>query len=423
MNDGVVVSIDAMGGDHGPAVTLSGAARVKERLPTSSFLLFGDQALIDPELAKFPELAASATVHHTDVAIPMDAKPSQALRRTKRTSSMWMALEAVRDGKAQVCVSAGNTGALMAMSKICLKMQRGIERPAIAAIWPTVRAECVVLDVGANVGASAEQLVDFAVMGATMARTLFNTRSPRLALLNIGEEEVKGLDDVKRAHTWLREHGRKMNYVGFIEGDDIGHDTADVVVTEGFSGNIALKTAEGTAIQVGQYVKAAMKSSWLSKLGALIAAPAFRALKHQMDPRRLNGGTFLGLNGLVIKSHGGTDAVGFASAIEIGVNMARGDIVARIGRELETLDHEAGRGRVTPRQEAALNAPSDGAHPGAQVDAPAAGPAADASGTTTAPTAPARHVEGLAGCAQSSGKTASKTPSAQGGARVSETAG
>ncbi len=340
MSERAVIAVDAMGGDVGPRVTVAGAAKTRERYPGTRFLFFGDETQVRRELQAFPTLETAASVTHTDVAVAMDAKPSEALRATKRTSSMWMALDAVRRGEAGVCVSAGNTGALMAMAKICLKMIPGIERPAIVAIWPTVKSECLVLDVGANVGANAAQLTDFAVMGATMARTIFHTRQPRVALLNIGVEEVKGLDAVKQAHAWLRAHGRKMEYVGFVEGDDIGHDVADVIVTEGFSGNIALKTAEGTARQIGAYTKSAMTASLLSKIGATLASSAFKTLKRKMDPRRLNGGTFLGLNGLVIKSHGGTDATGFASACDIGLGMAEGKVIERIGREMHELAQE-----------------------------------------------------------------------------------
>lgn len=337
MSASLVIAVDAMGGDSGPAVTIAGAAITLLRRPDTAFRFYGDSALIDAALAEHPRLKQRATVVHSDVSIAMDAKPSQALRQGRRTSSMWMALQAVKDGEAHVAVSAGNTGALMAMSKFCLKTMGGIERPAIAAIWPTVASECIVLDVGANVGATARQLCDFALMGAAMARGLFEQERPRIGLLNIGEEEVKGLDQVKSANTWLRDSGLAIDHRGFIEGDQIGHGAADVIVTEGFSGNIALKTAEGTARQIAAYLKSAMTHSLLSRMGAFLAQNGFAHLKEKMDPRRLNGGVFLGLNGIVIKSHGGTDATGFASALDLGYDMAKSGLIKRIAEDLESV--------------------------------------------------------------------------------------
>jgi glycerol-3-phosphate acyltransferase PlsX len=228
----------------------------------------------------------------------------------------------VKEGRADAAVSAGNTGALMAMAKFCLKTLEGVDRPAIAAIWPTVEAECIVLDVGANVGADARQLVEFALMGAAMARALFGLVTPSVGLLNIGVEEIKGLDQIREAASVLREAPLPIRYHGFVEGDDVGKGVVDVVVTDGFTGNIALKTAEGTAKQIGEYLRAAMGRSLLARLGAILAQGAFRALKEKMDPRQLNGGNFLGLNGIVVKSHGGTDATGFASAIDLAYDMA-----------------------------------------------------------------------------------------------------
>ncbi len=263
-------------------------------------------------------LAAKSRVVHTALAINMTDKPSQALRRGKG-SSLWLAIDAVHKGEADVAVSAGNTGAFMAMSKLILRPMAGIERPAIAALWPTVKSECIVLDVGANIGASARELGDFALMGAAMARALFHIERPTVGLLNVGVEEIKGVEEVRQAHAWLKSTELPLDYRGFIEGDQIGQGMVDVVVVEGFAGNIALKTAEGTAKQIGEYLRAAMQRSWLSKLGAILARGGFRVLKEKMDPRRVNGGTFLGLNGIAVKSHGGTDALGFASAVDLGV--------------------------------------------------------------------------------------------------------
>lgn len=341
MSASLVIAVDAMGGDSGPAVTIAGASVMLLRRPNTTFRFYGDATAINAALAKHPTLLNRSKVVHTDVSIAMDAKPSQALRQGRRTSSMWLALQAVKDGEADVAVSAGNTGALMAMSKFCLKMMPGIERPAIAAIWPTVSSECIVLDVGANVGATSRQLSDFALMGAAMARSLFGQSRPRVGLLNIGEEEVKGLDAVKAANVWLRESGLEIDHRGFVEGDQIGHGAADVIVTEGFSGNIALKTAEGTARQIAAYLRAAMTRSLISRIGAFLAQGGFAHLREKMDPRRLNGGVFLGMNGIVIKSHGGTDATGFASALDLGYDMAQSGLLKRIEDDLESVAHVA----------------------------------------------------------------------------------
>jgi glycerol-3-phosphate acyltransferase PlsX len=332
-----IVALDAMGGDVGPEVVIPGAALSLERHPELEFLLFGDEARITPLLASYPALAAKAKVVHTAIVVAMHDKPSQAVRRG-RGSSMWLALEAVQGGQADIAVSAGNTGALMAMAKLVLKPLSGIERPAIAALWPTINAECVVLDVGANIGASARQLCDFALMGAAMARALFHVERPTVGLLNVGVEEIKGAEEVRQAHAWLKDTADlPIQYCGFIEGDQIGQGVVDVVVVEGFSGNIALKTAEGTAKQIAQYIRAAMTRTLMARIGAWLAQGGFRALRKKMDPRRSNGGTFLGLNGIAIKSHGGTDAFGFASAVDLGYDMAQSGLLARLAADLEAL--------------------------------------------------------------------------------------
>ncbi|HET7492335.1 MAG TPA: phosphate acyltransferase PlsX, partial [Bradyrhizobium sp.] len=263
--------------------------------------------------------------------VRMEDKPSQALRYGRWKSSMWLAIDAVKKGEAEMAVSAGNTGALMAMSKFNLKTLPGIERPAIAALWPTVRGESIVLDVGASIGADADHLVDLALMGAATARILFGLPRPTVGLLNIGVEEAKGLEQVREAGRILREENfAELDYKGFVEGDDIGRGKVDVVVTEGFAGNIALKTAEGTARQIGEYLRGAIGRSLRARIGYLFARSAFRQLGERMDPRRANGGVFLGLNGIVIKSHGGTDAEGFAAAIELGHGVVREELLTRI---------------------------------------------------------------------------------------------
>jgi phosphate acyltransferase len=331
MPDKVRIALDAMGGDHGPSVVVAGAELALRRHPESEFLFFGDSAQIAPLLDARPQLKATSRLTHTGVAVRMDAKPSQALRHGRWKSSMWLAIEAVKKGDADVAVSCGNTGALMAMAKFELKMLAGIERPAIAARWPTVRGASIVLDLGASIGADAEHLVDLAVMGAAMARIVFGLERPTVGLLNIGVEEVKGLEPVREAGRILREETLPgLEYQGFVEGDDIGRGKVDVVVTEGFSGNIALKTAEGTARQMGEYIRSAMSRTLSARIGYLFARSAFRELRERIDPRRANGGVFLGLNGIVIKSHGGADAESFAAAIELSHDVVRDELLGKI---------------------------------------------------------------------------------------------
>jgi glycerol-3-phosphate acyltransferase PlsX len=332
----VRISLDAMGGDAGPEVVVPGAALALERHPGMRFLIVGNEAVVRPILARFPALEAAVELRHAELTVAMDEKPSQALRSGRWKSSMWMAIQAVRDGEADACVSAGNTGALMAMSKVCLKTMAHIERPAIAAIWPTTRGESVVLDVGATIGADAAHLVDMAVMGAAMARIVFDLPRPTVGLLNVGTEEVKGVEIVREASRMLRESAIPgLAYHGFVEGDDIGRGTVDVVVTEGFTGNIALKTAEGTAKQIGEYLRSAMSRTLMARIGYLFARSAFDALRDKMDPRKVNGGVFLGLEGVVVKSHGGTDALGFASAIDMAHDMAQHHLMQTIRDMLE----------------------------------------------------------------------------------------
>ncbi len=332
----VRIAIDAMGGDLGPEMVVPGCALALAKRPDSKFIFFGQGDRIRSLLSAHPALADNATVVHSDVVILMGDKPSQALRKGRRVSSMWMAIEAVKKGEADVAVSAGNTGALMAMSKVCLKTMSSIERPALAGIWPTARGQSIVLDLGASIGAGAKQLVDLAIMGSAMARIVLGRENPTVGLLNVGIEEIKGIEEVKEAGGILREaHFPHMTYHGFVEGDDLGAGTCDVVVTEGFTGNIALKTAEGTAKQIAQYLRTAMGSSLMSRIGYFFARGAFAQLREKMDPRRANGGVFLGLEGIVIKSHGGTDALGYCGAVELGYAMVRHGLQAKIR---ETMD-------------------------------------------------------------------------------------
>jgi glycerol-3-phosphate acyltransferase PlsX len=334
MSDTVTIALDAMGGDRGPNVVVPGAEAALDNHPRLRLLLFGDESAVGPVLARHPAIKSRIEFHHTDVSIAMNDKPSQALRRGRRVSSMWQAIESVKNGRASVAVSAGNTGALMAMAKVILDTMPGIARPAIAARWPTLVGQSIVLDVGATIGADAEQLVDFAIMGEAMARCLFGLERPTVGLLNVGVEEIKGVEEVREAGRLLRASGLPIEYLGFVEGDDIGKGTADVVVTEGFTGNIALKTAEGTAVQIATYLKAEMDRSVRSRIGYFLARHAFRALREKLDPRTFNGGVFLGLNGIVVKSHGGTDALGFAAAIDVAVDVAKNHLIAKIGADL-----------------------------------------------------------------------------------------
>lgn len=332
----IKISIDAMGGDHGPSVIIPALAKVAIRRTDIRFIIYGREEVVRPELAKHPKLAAVSEFVHCEVAVRMDDKPSQALRQGRWKSSMWKAIEAVKSGTSDACVSAGNTGALMAMSKFCLRTMATIDRPAIAALWPTARGESIVLDVGATIGADAHQLTDFAILGTGMARALFGIDRPTVGLLNVGVEEIKGQEEVKEAGRMLREANMaSMNYQGFVEGDDIGKGTTDVVVTEGFSGNIALKTAEGTARQIAGYLREAMSRTLMAKIGYLFAKGAFDRLREKMDVRRANGGVFLGLNGIVVKSHGGADADGFAAAIEMAYDMVRNRLLDRIEADLD----------------------------------------------------------------------------------------
>jgi phosphate acyltransferase len=331
----VRIALDAMGGDVGASVVIPGAAISLSRHHDTEFLLVGDRAKIDPELANYPKLKAASRVIHTDVAVSNDDKPSQALRRGRKTSSMWLAIDAVKKGEADVAVSAGNTGALMAMARFHLRMLRGIDRPALAATWPTMRGDSVVLDLGATIGGDAHHLAALAVMGSAMASVLFNLKRPTVGLLNIGVEEMKGHEEIREAAELLRAMNLpQLDYIGFVEGDSIGRGDADVVVTEGYSGNIALKAAEGTARQISEYLRGAMARSWRSRIGYLFARPAFRALRDKMDPGKSNGGVLLGLNGVVVKSHGGADAEGFAYAVDVGYEMVHYDLLTKINQML-----------------------------------------------------------------------------------------
>lgn len=309
---------------------MSGVALAQKRHPKARFLLNGNEAILTPLLARHRALSKCAEIRHAPDVVSMAEKPSQAIRHG-RESSMWRTVEAVALNEADVAVSAGNTGALMAMSLFRIQRAESISRPAIAVIWPTIKGDTIVLDVGANSECDAGQLVEFAVMGEAFSRAIFGIERPTVGLLNIGEEEMKGIATVKRAAQILRASKLPIEFHGFIEGDDIGAGTVDVVVTDGFTGNVALKTAEGTAGQITFLLRSALRRTFFGRLGALIARGPFNAVRRKLRPR--TGGVFLGLNGLVVKAHGSADARGFASAIDLAVDMAASDILARIRKD------------------------------------------------------------------------------------------
>jgi glycerol-3-phosphate acyltransferase PlsX len=333
----VTIALDAMGGDNAPRAVIKGAAIARIRHPDVRFLLYGDEATVAPLLKRRLKLKKVVTLIPTEKVIPGNMKPSLALRQA-RGSSMWEAIQATRDGLAAAVVSAGNTGALMAMAKMALGTLPGIDRPAIAGFFPTLRGESVMLDLGANVECDANNLVQFAVMGEVFARTLLGLQQPTIGLLNVGEEPVKGREAVKLASAILRDTHLPIKFKGFVEGDDICAGTVDVIVTDGFTGNIALKTAEGTARLLREFVRQAFTSSLVAKIGFALARTALKKMQVRTDPRRYNGAMLLGLNGIAVKSHGGADALGFANAIGVAIDLARGGFNERIKEEFGRLN-------------------------------------------------------------------------------------
>ena len=335
MGSGPRIAVDAMGGDTGPAAMVAGAALAWQRRGDLSFLLFGDQALIREEVDRHEGFAAACEIVHCDDVIAGTERPSQAIRRAK-TSSMGRAVAAVKEGHAQAAVSGGNTGALMAMAKLALRTMPGIDRPALAALLPTLgENDLVMLDLGANTECDVHNLVQFAVMGAAYARVVLDLERPRVQLLNIGTEELKGTDELKEAAAILREStDLGMRFDGFVEADKLSRGGADVVVTDGFSGNIALKSVEGTARFVVDLLRRAFSSSLRSKFGFLISRPATELLRHHLDPNNHNGAVFLGLNGLVVKSHGSATDKGVANAIRVAARMVREDLTRKISEDL-----------------------------------------------------------------------------------------
>jgi phosphate acyltransferase len=340
--DGSWIAVDAMGGDEGLATMLAGVAAARRRFEGMRFLLVGDESAIRAGLANHPNLTANSDVVHAPDQIGPNDKPSQAIRRAK-TTSMGVAIDLVKQGRAAAAVSSGNTGALMAMAKLALRTIPGIDRPALAAPFPTLGDnDVVLLDLGANTECDARNLIQFAVMGAAYARTTLDLESPRVALLNIGSEDQKGTDEIRDAAQALRDAKHlPLSFTGFIEGDKLSRGDVDVIVCDGFSGNIALKTAEGTARFVADLLRRAFSSSMRSKIGFLISRPATELLRHHLDPNNHNGAVFLGLNGLVVKSHGGANETGVANAIAVAAKMVRDDLTRRIAEDLGHFDAPA----------------------------------------------------------------------------------
>ena len=330
------IAIDAMGGDEGLAVMLAGVAEARRRFDGTHFFLVGDEAKIAEGLKNHPNLTANSEIVHAPEVIKGDEKPSAALRRAKITS-MGVAIDLVKQGRAAAAVSSGNTGALMAMAKVSLRTMKGIDRPALAGLMPSLGAnDTVVLDLGANTECDARSLMQFAVMGAAYARTQLDLASPRVALLNIGTEDQKGTGEIRDAAQALRDATHlPLTFVGFIEGDKLSRGDVDVIVCDGFSGNIALKTAEGTARFVADLLRRAFSSSMRSKIGFLISRPATELLRHHLDPNNHNGAVFLGLNGLVVKSHGGANEAGVANAIAVAAKSVRDDLARKIAEDLK----------------------------------------------------------------------------------------
>lgn len=331
-----IIALDAMGGDFGPSVIIPAAASALEKQDSLKFLIFGDQKVVQPFLNQHEKLKNSCELIHTDIAISSHDKPSSALRKGKG-SSMRLAIEAVKEGKAHGVVSAGNTGALMVMAKLILKSLSGISRPAIASVMPTQKGKTVMLDLGANLECDAEILTQFAVLGSVYAHVVQGIANPLVGLLNIGTEEMKGHGEIRAAADVLSNVKFPGRYYGFIEGDDITKGTVDVVVTDGFTGNVALKTAEGVGKLTKHFLTEAFKSSPLAIIGYLFSMGAIKKMKDKVDPRHYNGGMFLGVNGICVKSHGNSDVLGTENAILVAADLIRNDFNAQVAEEIEKL--------------------------------------------------------------------------------------
>lgn len=336
MTNNYIIALDAMGGDFGPSVFIPAAANALEKHDDLGFLIYGNEKIVQPLLDQHEKLKARSTFHHTDITISSHDKPSKALRNGKN-SSMRLAIEAVKNGDAHGVVSAGNTGALMVMSKLILKSLPGISRPAIASVMPTQKGKAVMLDLGANLVCDAEVLTQFALLGTVFAKVVQGVSVPSVGLLNVGTEEMKGHDEIRAAAEVLSTVKFPGRYHGFIEGDDITKGTVDVVVTDGFTGNVALKTAEGVAKLTKHFLTEAFKSSPLAILGYLLSMSVMKKMKDKVDPRKYNGGMFLGINGVCVKSHGGSDALATEHAILEAAKLIRNDFNTQLAEEIEKL--------------------------------------------------------------------------------------
>ncbi len=336
----ITISLDAMGGDQAPLSVIRGACHQATINASNNievkFLFYGDEKQITTLIAQYedPKARLNYQIIHCDKVISSDEKPSTALRQGKN-SSMWLAIEAVSNKQADAVVSSGNTGALMAISRIVLRSLNDIHRPAIAALIPSIKGDVAMLDLGANSECSAENLFEFAIMGDAFAKVLLKLKNPKIGLLNIGSEDVKGNDVIRLASNLIKESATSLNFIGFVEGNQIAEGTADVVVADGFSGNIALKTIEGTAKFCKHVMKTSFESSFLAKLGYLLARSSIKKTSEKLDPRLYNGAMFLGLNGIVVKSHGSSDHIGFANAISVATELAKNNINDKINKEME----------------------------------------------------------------------------------------
>jgi glycerol-3-phosphate acyltransferase PlsX len=337
----IVISVDAMGGDRGPAVVVAGLVESLARLLNMDVILHGDESLLAPLLARHPDLSGRCTLRHAPRVVTMDDKPAQVMRHGMGTS-MWSTIDSVKAGEATAAVSCGNTGALMAVSMIRLRKLPGVNRPAIACLWPSRNPGGfnLMLDVGADIKAEADDLLQYATMGASYARNGLNVARPRIGILNVGTEEHKGRAELKEAHDRMPATALigDFDYVGFVEGGDLPSDRVDVIVTDGFTGNVALKTGEGTAKLIGDFLREAFGAGLMSKFAALLAMNSLKRLQKRMDPRRVNGGVFLGLNGTVVKSHGSADSTGVAAAIGLAYQLAQSRFTERLAARVASAE-------------------------------------------------------------------------------------
>jgi glycerol-3-phosphate acyltransferase PlsX len=335
----ITIALDAMGGDHGPPVIVGAASLALDEIPGLELVLVGDRDQLQSEIEKIGlSDNRRIRVQHASEVVGMDEQPAVALKK-KKDSSMRVAINLVQQGSVQACVSAGNTGALMATSKFVLKTIKGISRPAICTALPGIKGHTLMLDLGANLECEAENLAEFALMGSVLAQSVEGAKNPSVGLLNIGSEAVKGSELIKRASQLIAES--RLNYHGFVEGDDIYKGTVDVVVTDGFVGNVSLKTGEGLAALINHVLKSEFDRNWITRLSALCALPVLKSLRKRLDPRRYNGASLLGLNGIVVKSHGGADTHSFLNAIRIASIEVEKDVPQRISAELASYFSQA----------------------------------------------------------------------------------